>query len=78
MACPDVVVVGTAVEREVPGGGGLATVGVVRNFVGAKNVGVVMDLGIAVQFVNVAVFFLFDGADRGLVLVLVCGLAGAG
>ena len=57
----DVFVVGTAVESEVAGGRGLAAVGVVGNFVGTQDVGAIVNLGVAVQFVDVAVFFLLAG-----------------
>lgn len=73
----DMVVVGAAVEGEVPGGGGLTTVGVVGDFVGAQDVAAVVDFGATVQFVDVADFFLLQGADGGGLGILRSGLAGA-
>ena len=76
MAGLDVVVVGAAVESEMPGSCGLAAVGVIGRFVSSKNVGAVVDLDVVVEFVDVAVFFLLDGADDGAVLELGHGSAG--
>src|SRR5258708_3785847 len=52
----DVVVIGTAVERDVTCGGGFSVVGIVGDFVGAEDVVAVVDFGVAVQLVDVAVF----------------------
>ena len=72
------VVVRAAVERDVAVGRGLAAVGVVGDLIGAQNVVAVVNLGVAVQLVDVAVFFLGDGADGGLVASLRWRPAGAG
>ena len=78
MAGLDVVVIGTAVEGEVTGGGGLAAIGVVGHFVGAQDVGAIVNLGVAVQFVDVADFFLLIGADDRPILELRHRSIGAG
>jgi hypothetical protein len=66
----NVVVVRATVEPEMPGSRGLAGVRVVGDFVGPQDVGAVMDLGVAVQFVDIAVFFLLESADGSRILVL--------
>ena len=70
----DVIVVGTAVESEMSGRGGLTAVGVVCDFIGAEDVGAVMNFGIAVQLVDVADLLLLDGAHGGGIVVLALGL----
>src|SRR5882757_3133691 len=74
----NMVVVRTAIKRDVAGGGGFSAVGVVGDFVGAEDVIAIVDFGVAVQFVDFAVFFLRGGADGGLVGFFVGSLAGAG
>src|SRR5579872_6983779 len=74
----DVVVVGAAVESEMSGSRGLAAVGVVRDFIGPQDVGAIVNFGVAVQFVNLADFFLLQGADGSRIGVLARGLTGAG
>ena len=74
VAGSEVVVVGTAVEREVSRGRGLAASGVVGKFVGAQDVGAVVNFRVAMQFVDIADFFLLVGADSRRVGVLGCGL----
>src|ERR1700722_6829779 len=70
MAGFDVVVVGSAIECEMASSGRLSAVGIVGHFVGTKNIAAVMDLGVVVQFVNVAVFFLLNGTDDGSIFEL--------
>jgi len=74
IVCPvagfDVVVIWTSVECNVAGNRGLAAIGVVGRFVGSQDVIEVVNFGIAVQFVDVAVFFLLDGADDRRVVIL--------
>src|SRR5258707_2455098 len=77
MAGLDVVVVRAAVEGKLAGGSGLAAVGVVSDFVSPQDVCPIVDFGVAVQLVDVAVFFLLQGANGGRIGVLGCGLAGA-
>ena len=59
----NVVVIGTAVEREMSGRGHFLGVGVVGCFVGPQHVIVVVDFNRAVQLVNGTFFFLLNGAD---------------
>ena len=58
------------------GGRRLAAVGVVRDFVSPQDVGALVNLGVAVQLIDIAGLFLLQGADRGRVGILGCGLAG--
>lgn len=66
----DVVVVRATVETEMSGGSSLSGVGVVGGFVGAQIIIAVVDLGIAVQAVEIAFFLLLLGADERPVLEL--------
>jgi hypothetical protein len=70
VAGPDVVVIGPTVEHEVSGCRGLAGVTVVSDLVGAQDVGAVVNLGVAVQFVDGVNHLLLDGANRRQILGL--------
>ncbi len=74
MAGPDVVVVGTAIEPEVPVRGGVAGVGVISDLVRAQDVAAIVNFAVAVQLVDGADHFLLDGANRGDIFFLVLGL----
>ena len=74
----EVVVVRTAVEPEVSRSCGLAAVGVVGDLIGLQNIVAIVNFGVAVQFVDVAVFFLLVGADGGRIGILVRCLTSAG
>src|SRR5580704_16250722 len=57
------VVIRTAVEREVSGSGRFSCVGIVGRFVRPEYVAFVVDLNRSVQLVNRAFLFLLDGAN---------------
>lgn len=74
VASSDVVVIRAAFQAEVSRGGSFAAVGIVSNFIRSQDIIPVVNLSVAVQFVDVAGFFLLVGANRRRVRVLVCGL----
>src|SRR5580692_9110993 len=59
----NMVVIRTAVEREVSGSGRFSCVGIVGRFVRPEYVAFVVDLNRSVQLVNRAFLFLLDGAN---------------
>ncbi len=63
MRRPNVIVIGTAVEREVSGSRRFPGVGVVGGFVGPQYVGSVIDFNRTVQLVDRTFLFLLDGAN---------------
>jgi len=67
---PNVIVVGTAIECKMSAGGCFVGVGVESRFVGLQNVSFVIDFNGAVQLIDVAISFLLDGADCGVVVGL--------
>ena len=63
MAGPDVVVIRAAIESEMSSRRRLPRCRVVGHFIRAQDVGSVVNFGIAVELVNIAIFFLLIGAD---------------
>src|ERR1700683_2188321 len=67
---PNVVVVRSAVQGKMSAARSLVGVGVVSRFVGLQYVGFVINLHRSVQFIDVAISLLLDGADRWPVIGL--------
>ena len=70
MARLNVIVIGPAIESEMARGRRLACIGVVGDFIRAQDVVPVMDLAIAVQFVDCPIFLLLDGTDDRAIIKL--------